>query len=143
MTALDGAGPVSAVTEIEAQKVGTGERREPSSWNSFKPQTRVYDVADPDRHGTILKAGPEVSVVRFDDDQERNIPNVHEKVARAILNILKTMGGNNTALPSTSRSKQTAPSSGEPCAFIARSIRTYCARARKNSSTTLATGRAS
>jgi hypothetical protein len=77
MTSLDGAGPATAETVNEARKVGTGERREPSSWNSFKPQTRVYDVADPDRRGTIIKAGPEVSAVRLDDGQERNIPNVH------------------------------------------------------------------
>jgi hypothetical protein len=38
---------------------------------------RAYDVADPHRHGTIVKAGPEVSEVRFDDGPERNIPNAH------------------------------------------------------------------
>ena len=38
---------------------------------------RVYDVADPDRHGTIIKAGSEVSEVRFDDGPERNIANAH------------------------------------------------------------------
>ena len=38
---------------------------------------RVYDVADPHRHGTIIKAGPEVSEVRFDDGPERNIANAH------------------------------------------------------------------
>jgi len=37
----------------------------------------VYDVADPSRHGTIIKAGPEVSEVRFNDGVERNIPNDH------------------------------------------------------------------
>ena len=38
---------------------------------------RVYDVADPSRHGTIIRAGPEVSEVRFDDGPERSIPNSH------------------------------------------------------------------
>jgi hypothetical protein len=38
---------------------------------------RVYDVADPNRHGTIIKTGPEVSEVRFDDGPERDIANAH------------------------------------------------------------------
>ena len=38
---------------------------------------RVYDLADPHRHGTIIKAGPEVSEVRFDDGPERNVVNAH------------------------------------------------------------------
>ena len=42
-----------------------------------RAQARVYDVADPDRHGTIIRAGFEVSEVRFDDGAERNIPNAH------------------------------------------------------------------
>jgi hypothetical protein len=83
VTALSGAGPVSAATEIEARKIGTGERRKSSSHTSSEPQARVYDVADPDRHGTILKAGPEVSAVRLDDGQERNIPNVHLRALEA------------------------------------------------------------
>jgi hypothetical protein len=36
---------------------------------------RVADVSNPDRRGKIIKAGSEVSEVRFDDDIERNIPN--------------------------------------------------------------------
>jgi hypothetical protein len=28
---------------------------------------RVFDVADPDRHGKIINAGPEVTEVKFDD----------------------------------------------------------------------------
>lgn len=44
---------------------------------SVQSQARVYDVADPDRHGTIIKAGPEVSEGRFDDGAERNTPNTH------------------------------------------------------------------
>jgi hypothetical protein len=43
---------------------------------SVEAPLRVYDVA-PDRHGTIIKAGPEVSEVRFDDGPERNVPNAH------------------------------------------------------------------
>ena len=38
---------------------------------------RVYDVADPDRIGRVIRAGPEVSEVRFDDGAERNVPNLH------------------------------------------------------------------
>jgi hypothetical protein len=38
---------------------------------------RVYDLADPDRIGRVIRAGPEVSEVRFDDGAERNVPNVH------------------------------------------------------------------
>jgi hypothetical protein len=40
-------------------------------------QDKVFDVADPDLHGKVVKAGPEVSEVRFDDDAARNIPNDH------------------------------------------------------------------
>jgi hypothetical protein len=50
----------------------------------FSPKTRVYDLADPDRHGTIIKAGSEVSEVRFEDDgAERNVPNVHLRPVEA------------------------------------------------------------
>jgi hypothetical protein len=66
---------------VGAQKIGTGERRESSSRNFPQPQTRVYDVAAPDRHGTVTKAGAEVSAVRFDDGAERNIPNTHLRPA--------------------------------------------------------------
>jgi hypothetical protein len=38
---------------------------------------KVFDVVDPDRHGKIIRAGAEVSEVRFDDGVERNIPNDH------------------------------------------------------------------
>jgi hypothetical protein len=41
-------------------------------------QAKVYDVADPDRHGVVVKAGPEVSEVRFlNDGVVRNIGNNH------------------------------------------------------------------
>jgi hypothetical protein len=40
-------------------------------------QAKVFDATDPDRHGRVIKAGAEVSEVRFDDGAERNIPNVH------------------------------------------------------------------
>jgi hypothetical protein len=40
-------------------------------------QDKVFDVADPDLHGKVVKAGPEVSEVRFEDGAERNVPNVH------------------------------------------------------------------
>ena len=37
-------------------------------------QGEVFDVADPARHGKIIKTGPEVSEVRFDDGAERLAP---------------------------------------------------------------------
>src|SRR6516162_4209018 len=40
-------------------------------------QAKVFDVADPDRHGKVIRAGAEVSEVRFDDGAERNVPNAH------------------------------------------------------------------
>jgi hypothetical protein len=51
---------------------------------SSEPQARVYDVADPHRHGTVIKAGPEVSEVRFDDGPERNIPNAHLRAVESV-----------------------------------------------------------
>ena len=45
---------------------------------------RVYDVADPGRYGTIIKAGPEVSEVRFDDGLEHNIPNFHLRPVESV-----------------------------------------------------------
>jgi hypothetical protein len=45
--------------------------------------TRVYDVADPNRHGAIIKAGQEVSEVRFDDGALRNVPNNHLRMIDA------------------------------------------------------------
>jgi hypothetical protein len=62
---------------------GTQTANERKTWVSLNIQTpasnqaKVYDAADPDRHGKIIKAGPEVSEVRFDDGAERNIPNDH------------------------------------------------------------------
>jgi hypothetical protein len=44
---------------------------------------KVFDAADPDRHGKIIKAGPEVSQIRFDDGAERNIPNNHLQMVDA------------------------------------------------------------
>ena len=38
---------------------------------------KVFDDADPDRHGKVINRGPEVSAVCFDDGAERNVPNVH------------------------------------------------------------------
>ena len=75
MSALNGAGPATAETVDEAQKVVVAGK--PSSRNFPQPQTRVYDVADPGRHGTIIRAGAEVSAIRFDDGAERNIPNAN------------------------------------------------------------------
>jgi hypothetical protein len=40
-------------------------------------QAKVFDAANPDRHGKVIKAGAEVSEVRFDDGAERIVPNVH------------------------------------------------------------------
>jgi hypothetical protein len=49
----------------------------PSAQASFVAGSLVYDTTDPDRRGKIIRAGIEVSEVRFDDDAERNVPNVH------------------------------------------------------------------
>jgi hypothetical protein len=38
---------------------------------------KVYDAADPDRHGTIIGAGSQQSEVRFDDGVSRIVSNVH------------------------------------------------------------------
>jgi hypothetical protein len=42
-----------------------------------RDQAKVYDVADPDRHGVIVKAGSEVSEIRYDDGAVRNVVNNH------------------------------------------------------------------
>jgi hypothetical protein len=89
----------------------------------------VSDIADPARRGKIVKAGPEVSEVRFDDGAERLISNDHlrlwaledrprdiakviidkltktkaEKVALAILVALKKTKEESTNERSTSR----------------------------------------
>jgi hypothetical protein len=41
----------------------------------------VFDVADPDHRGKIIRAGIEVSEIRFDDGAERNVPNKHLRAA--------------------------------------------------------------
>ena len=46
-------------------------------------QANVYDVIDPDRHGKVIKAGPELSEVRWDDGAERIISNVHLRTVEA------------------------------------------------------------
>jgi hypothetical protein len=38
---------------------------------------RVFDVADPDRRGKVISAGPQQSEVRFDDGVSRVVSNVH------------------------------------------------------------------
>ena len=37
----------------------------------------VFDIADPDRHGKVISAGPQQSEVRFDDGVSRIVSNVH------------------------------------------------------------------
>jgi hypothetical protein len=54
---------------------------------------RVYDTADPDRHGKIIREGEQQSEVRFDDGAERVIPKAHLRqvgatFANAILDAL-------------------------------------------------------
>jgi hypothetical protein len=44
---------------------------------TFEPKAHVCDVADPGRHGRILRAGPEQSEVRFDDGRLSIICNSH------------------------------------------------------------------
>ena len=45
---------------------------------------KVFDVANPDRHGKILQAGPEVSEVRFDDGAQRYVGNVHLRTVEVV-----------------------------------------------------------
>jgi hypothetical protein len=40
-------------------------------------QAKVYDVANPDRHGKVISAGPQQSEVRFDDGVSRIVSNAH------------------------------------------------------------------
>jgi hypothetical protein len=40
-------------------------------------QGKVFDVADPDRHGKIIAEGPEQSEIKFNDGSERVVPNAH------------------------------------------------------------------
>jgi hypothetical protein len=46
-------------------------------------QGKVFDIADPARLGKVIKAGAEVSEVRFDDDVARLVPNVHLRTVPA------------------------------------------------------------
>jgi hypothetical protein len=45
-------------------------------YSESRERARVYYSCE-NRYGAILRAGPEVSEVRFDNGSERNIPNVH------------------------------------------------------------------
>jgi hypothetical protein len=38
---------------------------------------KVFDIGDPGAHGVVVRTGPEVSEVQFDDGRQRNIPNRH------------------------------------------------------------------
>src|SRR6516164_4069130 len=51
---------------------------------SHSIQAKVFDVADPDRHGKVIKAGPELSEVRWDDGAERIVSNVHLRAVETI-----------------------------------------------------------
>jgi hypothetical protein len=46
-------------------------------------QEKVFDAADPNRHGTIINAGPLQSEVRFDDGVSRIVSNVHLRLVEA------------------------------------------------------------
>jgi hypothetical protein len=48
------------------------------------PNQDVYDSADPAQRSTIIKAGSEVSEVRFEDGAERNVPNDHLRVVEML-----------------------------------------------------------
>jgi hypothetical protein len=45
---------------------------------------KVFDDADPDRHGRIINRGPEVSEVCFDDGAVRNVVNDHLRTVETI-----------------------------------------------------------
>jgi hypothetical protein len=46
-------------------------------------QAKVFEVANPDRHGKIIGAGPQQSEVRFDDGAVRIVSNVHLRPVEA------------------------------------------------------------
>jgi hypothetical protein len=48
---------------------------------SFPSGCKVYDVADPDYRRKIIRAGAEVSEVRYDDGAERNVSDAHLRAA--------------------------------------------------------------
>src|SRR6516164_6904628 len=67
---------------------GTQTANERKVWMSLNiwtadPNQAVFDAADPNRHSKVIKAGAEVSQVRFDDGAERNVPNVHLRAVEA------------------------------------------------------------
>jgi hypothetical protein len=47
-------------------------------------QAKVFDVADPDRHGKIIARGPQVSQVKFNDGVVRVVSNVHLRQVEAL-----------------------------------------------------------
>jgi hypothetical protein len=47
-------------------------------------QALVFDVADPDRHGVVVKAGSEVSEVRYDDGAVRHVANDRLRTVEAV-----------------------------------------------------------
>ena len=49
----------------------------PATRASFPPGCKVYVVGDPNRHGKIIRSGPQVSEIRYEDGIDRNIPNDH------------------------------------------------------------------
>src|SRR3974390_479903 len=73
---------------------------------AFIPGNSVFDVADPERCGKIIRPGPEVSEVRFDDGAERNVSNVHLRAAEAPI-------ADNERLPRTTDPEQTAIRCGQ------------------------------
>jgi hypothetical protein len=44
---------------------------------SMPAGSAVFDVAEPDRHGKVISAGPQQSEVRFDDGVSRIVSNAH------------------------------------------------------------------
>jgi hypothetical protein len=61
-------------------------------------QGKVYDIADPDRHGKIIREGEQQSEIKFDDGAERVVPNAHlRQVGAAFVNtILDALPGAKT-----------------------------------------------
>ena len=74
-----------------------------------RDQAKVYDVADPDRHGKIIRAGEQQSEIKFDDGAERVVPNAHvRQVGATFVNTILD------ALPGAKTDELTQVNSSDP-----------------------------
>jgi hypothetical protein len=54
-------------------------------------QGKVFDVADPELHGKVIKAGLEVSEIEFDDGAQRYVSNVHLRAVEVVADELSQL----------------------------------------------------